>query len=311
MPLSAYVNAHTHLELGPLAHLCPTAQPFTEWIVGMLPHRAQVTPFAIQTAIDDSIAALHAAGTVAVGDITATGWSVEPLLASGLRGVVYYEVLGLDPAVSLLRLAEAQGKINAWRRHEGAMRVGLTVHAPYSCAPALFVAATAWCIAENVPLAIHIAESPDEVAFLRFGTGPMADLNHRFTPHLVWDAPQCSPIQYLARLGVLAAKPLLIHSVQVDDADLATIKASGCAVVHCPRSNNNLLCGRMPLERYLTAGIPVALGTDSLASAQSLDIRDELAYAQALHGELVSESVLYAMATVGGLRALEVTMSDE
>lgn len=306
MNTPAYVNAHTHLELGMLAELCPDGQPFVEWLLGMLPRRAHITPADYQRAIEAGIAAMVEAGTVAVGDISATGWSVEPLLHSGLAGVVYYEVLGMDPAVSLPRLEEARRRIDGWRRHEGRMRVGLSVHAPYSCAPALFEAATAWCLAEDVPLAIHIAESPAEVEFVRDGTGPLLEPNRRFTPHITWEPPQCSPIQYLARLGVLEARPQLIHAVQVDEDDLALIAASGSAVVHCPRSNANLLCGRMPLERYLHHGIAVGLGTDSLASAQSLDIAAELEFARALHGPRVSEQSLLELATTGGLAALGI-----
>ncbi len=93
---------------------------------------------------------------------------------------------------------------------------------------------------------------------------------------------------YLAALGVLAAKPLFIHAVQVSEADIDMISQAGCAVVHCPRSNERLLCGRMPLERYLAAGVPVYLGTDSRASSPDLDIQSEARFAQKLHADLIS-----------------------
>lgn len=303
----AYVNAHTHLELGPLADLLPNAQPFSEWVLELIKRRVGLSDLDYQHAIERAIATLIEAQTVAVGDISSTGLSVEPLLRSGLAGVVYLEVLGFDPAQALPRLAARQREIDTWRKQEGRMRIGLSVHAPYSCAPALFGAASAWCRAEDVPLAIHVAESPDEVAFLRDGSGPMAALNARFTPNVVWNPPRCSPIQYLAQLGVLEARPTLIHGVQVDDADLALIKRSGATMVHCPRSNARLMCGRMPLERYLDYGIPVALGTDSLASSPSLDIRDELVFARSLHGERISQAALKALATSGGAGILGVT----
>ena len=79
---TGFVNAHTHLELGMLAALCPDGQPFVEWLLGMLPLRAGITPADYQRAIEAGIAALVEAGTVAVGDISSTGWSVEPLLQS-------------------------------------------------------------------------------------------------------------------------------------------------------------------------------------------------------------------------------------
>jgi hypothetical protein len=56
-----------------------------------------VETLVYQRAIEAAIETLIVAGTVAVGDISATGLSVEPLLRSGLAGVVYLEVLGFDP----------------------------------------------------------------------------------------------------------------------------------------------------------------------------------------------------------------------
>ena len=306
MHKQGWVNAHTHLELSSLAHLCPERQPFDQWVQTLIQARQTLTEYAMQAAIEAAIATLLAADTVAVGDISATGLSVEPLLQSGLAGIVYLEVLGLDPVVALERLTATQHSIDQFRAREGRMRVGLTIHAPYSSAPELFREAARWCCAEQVPLAIHIAESPAEVAFVQNGSGPFDHLRQRFTPHIMWSPPGCSPIEYLAQLGVLEAQPLLIHAVHVSSADLQLIRQSGAKVVHCPRSNMRLMAGRMPLERFLEHNIPVALGTDSLASAPSLDIRDELAYAQELHGAAVAAEQLEYLATTGGLTALDI-----
>jgi cytosine/adenosine deaminase-related metal-dependent hydrolase len=96
--------------------------------------------------------------------------------------------------------------------------------------------------------------------------------------------PRLRPVPYLASLGVLAARPLLVHAVQVTDADVRLIAESGCAVVHCPRTNSNLACGQMPLAKYVAAGVPVYLGTDGLASSPDVDVRAERAFAAQLHG---------------------------
>jgi len=63
-------------------------------------------------------------------------------------------------------------------------------------------------------------------------------------------------------------------------------------VVHCPRSNLRLRCGRMPLEQYLAQGVPVYLGTDSLSSSPSLDVFDELEVAAALHHDSVEPEAI-------------------
>ncbi|WP_110514812.1 amidohydrolase family protein [Herpetosiphon llansteffanensis] len=298
-----YTNAHTHLELSALAELCPTGQEFGAWLQTMLARRMQLDNATLERGIHSAIEQLHHNQTTTVGDISATRLSIEPLLNSGLAGVVYLEVLGFDPKVASERFRAAQREIDSWRKRENAMKIGLSIHAPYSCAPSLFEAAARWCQDEALPLAIHIAESPAEVAFLQQGIGGLRELNRRITPHIEWQAPQCSPIAYLEQLGVLEAQPVLVHAVQVYADDLALIAKYDCAVVHCPRSNHNLLCGRMPLEQMLAHGIRVGLGTDSLTSAQSLDMRDEVAFAQQLHAYKVEPALIEQLATQASILA--------
>ena len=119
------------------------------------------------------------------------------------------------------------------------MRVGLSVHAPYSCHPDLFRAAVDWCEAEGIPLGIHIAESPAEVLYLRDASGPFREINARLRPGVPEDpAPGLSPIGYLEALDVLRVRPLLFHGVEVDEADLLVLRRRDCAVftVRAPTS---------------------------------------------------------------------------
>jgi len=290
------INSHTHLELGCLSHLCPSEDgaAFVPWIIRLINARRELAPQGMApywAAVEAGIAALRANGTEVVGDITATGESVEPLLASGLRGCVYYEVLGLNHDEALTRLDQARQRINDWRKGEGAMRVGISVHAPYSCHPDLFREAARWCIAENVPLCIHAAESPAETQLLAWHMGDFLELQRTFNlPD--FSAPGKLPIAYLEDLGVLEAKPLLVHCVEVNDEDITRLARSGSVVVHCPRSNQRLRCKRMPLEKFLAAGVPVTLGTDSLASSPSLAVREEAEAAIQLHaGHVPAETI--------------------
>jgi cytosine/adenosine deaminase-related metal-dependent hydrolase len=172
------------------------------------------------------------------------------------------------------------------------MQVGLSLHAPYSCHPDLLRAGAAWCRDNEVPLCIHAAESPAETELLLHGSVRSAP---RLTRAMLRQiglrrslVPLKSSVAYLASLGVLAARPLLVHAVHVTDDEIRLIADAGCAVVHCPRSNHRLKCGRMPLERYLAAGVAVYLGTDSRASSPSLDVRQEAEFAQTLHTDWVA-----------------------
>jgi cytosine/adenosine deaminase-related metal-dependent hydrolase len=288
-------NAHTHLELTHLKRLCPkTPVDFVPWLRRLIWELRQRPEPLIQASIEEGLALLKAAGVAQVGDISATGQSVIPLLQSGLHGVVFLEVVGLNPQVALERLENAKQIIQKTKDHPdyGPMQVGLSLHAPYSCHPQLLRQGAMWCRKENIPLCIHAAESPAETFFLQKGEIPSTSwLTRRLAALLGFNnfqAPKMRPIPYLTSLGVLEARPLLVHTVQVTDEDIKLIADTGCSVVHCPRSNHLLSCGRMPLEKFLSAGIPVFLGSDSLASSPSLDICEEAVFAHQLHKDKVT-----------------------
>lgn len=295
-------NAHTHLELTGLSFLCP-GEPvdFVSWMGRLVWHLRRCSEKEFRAGIEQGLAELKACGTTHVGDISHSWLSVEPLLASGLRGVVYLEVLGLHRQRSLARLAQAQAKIRQARRRPdyGPMQVGLSVHAPYSCHPDLLRFGAEWCREERVPLCIHVAEAPAETELLL--TGRVTRLGRPLTwlakrlQILPAAVPGLRPLPYLASLGVLAARPLLVHAVQVTDEDIRLIADTGCRVVHCPRSNRLLSCGRMPLEEYLAAGVTIYLGTDSRASSPDLEGQAEAEFAKWLHAGRVEPDQVEAL----------------
>lgn len=287
------VNAHTHLELSWAKQFCPkTPVSFTHWL-GRLVRRNQQARHLdnyeqmVLGGIEQSIATLHQLGITHIGDITQTGLSIEPLLASGLAGVVYVEVIGLEEGIAEYLFRRAVQWLEEYRPREGAMRLGLSAHAPYSTPAAMFQEITAYCIKEDVPLCIHLAESAAEVEALHRGQGPLVNLAQQLGGTQAAPFPGRRPVEYLAELGVLEAKPLLVHMVHVTDEELDLVAQAGAKIVHCPRSNQLLECGRMPLEKMLARHIPVALGTDSLVSTPSLDVREEALAAQELHQAVV------------------------
>jgi cytosine/adenosine deaminase-related metal-dependent hydrolase len=110
-------------------------------------------------------------------------------------------------------------------------------------------------------------------------------------------------VAWLATHGALSPQTLLIHGVQVDAADVARIASSGASVVLCPRSNAHLGVGIAPVGLYKAAGVPLALGTDSLASNDSLSLWDELAFARSVYPEFSPRELLH-IATCGGAQVL-------
>jgi 5-methylthioadenosine/S-adenosylhomocysteine deaminase len=294
MPL---VNCHTHLELGWLADICPEppGEPFTDWIFGLIQRRIAAQkdgtePVLLRQSIEDGIETLLADGVTHIGDIANSGYSVEPLLASGLSGIVYLEVIGSVREWGLASFERVRDLLERHRPHErNGMRLGISPHAPYSTHPDAFHKVVDYALKEDLPVCVHLAESPYEDQALNEGTGPFVDnaLRMGVEPPPI---TKLSSVKYMESLGVLETRPLLVHVVHVSDEDLDTIAAYGAKIAHCPRSNQLLQSGRMPLEKMLARNIRVALGTDSLASCPSLDIREESEAAIKLHKDIVGQN---------------------
>jgi cytosine/adenosine deaminase-related metal-dependent hydrolase len=289
-----------------MADICPRppGRPFTEWISSLILRNRQfrATGDAERRArqakaIEAGIQALLDAGTTCIGDISLTGLSIAPLLDSGLAGIVYIEVLGLDQEQMKAHFQKARSLLDKYRPQErNGLRIGLSPHAPYSLNADVLPEVIAYCRQEDVPVCIHVAESPHENEALVQGTGPFIDL-HRRIGAIPPPAPGLTSIRYLESLGVLDLKPLLVHMIHVTDEELETVARSGAKVAHCPRSNQLLQCGRMPLEKMLARGIAVALGTDSLGSSPSLDVREEAKTAISLHKAFVDAADIATLLT--------------
>jgi cytosine/adenosine deaminase-related metal-dependent hydrolase len=293
--MTSITNAHTHLELTGLSRLCPTEPGnLVPWMNRVVRAMKSMTTARIQDGVVLGARELKACGTTHIVDVSASWQSLELLQDSGLAGAVCLEVRGLNRKQALQKLEKAKSVILNFRHHNQSapIQAGLSLHAPYTCHPELLKKGADWCRRENIPLCIHVSESPAEtrliqraVVLARTGrVGEIARLAAILRPFI----PKWHSVSYLHSLGVLEARPILAHCIHLTDAEIRLIADSGCSVVHCPRSNERLACGRMPLERFLAAGIPVFLGTDSRASSPDLDIHREAGYAKRIHSGLVN-----------------------
>lgn len=295
-------NAHTHLELTCLARsFSSNHMELLPWIGDVARKMKQLTMNEIRISVRQGIDTLKACGTTHVCDITASWESIQPLQESGLGGIVFIEVLGLNKRQGLEKLERAVARVGQARQYNAAspMKVGLTVHSPYTCHPALLEESAARCRDEAIPLCIHVAETRSEDALIRRAK-IISAIGNNFVSRKVAGALSRLPLKqgslfYLDSLGVLDACPLLVHCIHLTGKEIDRIAEAGCAVVHCPRSNDRLGCGRMPLERFLSAAVDVYLGTDSLASSPSLDIHEEAEFAKSLHHGLVPDDIIDSM----------------
>lgn len=308
--LPGLVNAHSHLELTALRGLLEGLD-FRAWIRTLTAATAQLTPDdLVASAVIGACEGLSA-GITTFADTSPTGAPLMALRAVGARGIVYREVFGPDPSAAPGAIAALQRAVTALRLEEtDRVRVGVSPHAPYSVSAALFRATATFARSEQLPIAIHIAESEDESRLVRDAEGRWADyLRSREVPV----APMAeSPIALLAEAEVLEAQPLLIHCVRVDAADRRRIGDAGATIVHCPVSNAKLGHGIAPLEEMLAGALPVGLGTDSVASNDQMDLLNEartavlMQRARSGRPDTISARDALHLATLGGAQALRL-----
>jgi len=307
--LPGLVNAHTHLELTAMRGLL-RGIPFVPWIRTLTQARSAVlTDGAMLDAARWGIVEGLVAGITTYADTSASGVVLQALNELRVRGVMYQEVFGPSPTQRSAALAELRGRIEALRPSAtDLVRLGVSPHAPYTVHEDLLVDTAAYALGAGLPVAIHLAESDAEIRLLREGEGPFADGLRARGISVVRRSH--SPVHLLVELGIVLARPLLIHCVKVDQTDIAFISEHGCPVAHCPASNAALGHGIAPVREMLDAGVVVGLGSDSLASNDRLDILGEGRLAVLLQNvrldrpDALTPADAVALATIGGARAL-------
>ncbi len=303
--LPGLINAHTHLELSWMRDRVPPAAQFTDWVKALFAIRGkpdggmsteQVAP------IPQAIAELRASGTVAVGDISNSMAAVGPMRRAGLDGVVFHELLGFKERDGAL--LESTRELRTRAVGAGA-RVSLAPHAPYSTSLELFRAIRSAVDQSECPImSVHLGESAEEVEFLEKGSGPwrsMLELIGAWRDD--WTIPACGPVGYLDRYHLIDARTLVVHGVRLTDAALARLAEIGATLVTCPRSNQWVGAGYPPIARFYQSGVKVAVGTDSLASVEDLNLFSELKAMRWLAPEVPASKILES-ATLIGARAL-------
>lgn len=300
------VNAHTHLDMSAYAF---QALPYFRWIPEVVVAQSEQRGVVAAQAGADVLAR----NRQPVGDIVWDAGVLEALLPrEDLSGVLYLEVLGPKPEQAQERFARLRESVERFRpmQRPGGLRLGISPHATYTVSAPLFRLVTEYAAGEGLPMQIHVAEHPSELELFATGAGPLWE--NRIAP--LYPAafadvigrepePTLTPVRYLDELGVLRHAPTLVHMVNVTDDDITRVARSGSRVVTCPRSNFHLQCGRFRWSAFAAAGVDIALGTDSVASGETLDVRDEIAFARGLYPELDAREFVRA-AVKGGARVL-------
>jgi aminodeoxyfutalosine deaminase len=302
--LPGFINAHTHLELGGLAGKIPRPASFTDWIRQVIAQRPTDRD-AVQRAVAAGAEESLRAGTTTLVDITGTGHSLAPLMASPIRKRVHFETLGFDEERSRESLRTLRARLSD-AGEDALTTVGVSPHAPYSTSETLYRECVRMQAEDGLPMCSHVAETVEEEEFVRDGTGPFADLLRSLGVDLNdWSPKGVTPVQYLHKLGFFRSSPLLVHGNYIRDEDIPILRDLNVTVVFCPRSHAYFGHSDHPFEKLFALGINIALGTDSLASTPSLSMLDEMRFVVETMPHVSPERVL-TLAMLNGAKTMKV-----
>jgi aminodeoxyfutalosine deaminase len=289
----AFVNAHTHLELCALKGCLKTDKGFGFWIKELIQKREQLSSRALTDAAVLGIRELTASGCGVVGEISSLGLTRDVLADSALSGIWFRECLG-----------EKLTEVDIGEHESKDLIVSYSGHAPHTTSPAVLKEIKVRTDRLNLPFSIHVAESDEEMDFMKSGKGPWKDfLLSRGIDSKSWGLPVESPVRHLQNIGILDGRTLLVHLLHADETALDIIRTTGAHVCVCPRSNSTLHHRLPDLAQMMQTGINLCLGTDSPASTESLSMFDEAAFVSRNYPDISPEKI-FQMATLGGAAAL-------
>jgi cytosine/adenosine deaminase-related metal-dependent hydrolase len=311
--IPGFVNAHTHLELThfPSWKLRSSVdyypRKFTDWIIQLIKISRSLTPADYPPSIHEGIRMCLESGTTTIGEIISNPAMLEHYRESNIGGRLYFEVLGQEPGHFSNKLSSAAAAVQS--SSTPTLSAGLSPHSPYTINEEHLAAIRSTAASRNIPLAIHLSESQAEADFVFDGSGDFAS---DFYPFVGWErflgkAHRCSSTELFDRYGLFTPNTIAVHCVHVSATDVTILKERGVHIALCPRSNDILDVGRAPVALFKKAGIPLALGTDSLASNNSLSIWDELRFALDTYSKDLSEQDIFRMVTSGGAAALALS----
>ena len=276
-----FINSHCHLDYSRMKGLIPRAS-FTKWIASINSHKRCFSDDDFIEAIHHGFELLITSGTTTVGNIESFPELLPRLPAPPIRTWWFLELndLRIRPDTE----ERTMGVLSFFHNRPGWLGgFGLSPHAPYSASLDLYRLARHCSERYHMPFTTHIAESREENEMFLYGSGPLHDMMAK----LGRDNSDCghgSSLSHLVEHEVLTQDCLAVHLNYMQEYDWECLKRSGASVVHCPKSHAYFGYAEFQMERMRREGINVCLGTDSLASNTSLDLRAEARLVLARHG---------------------------
>ncbi len=298
--LPGLINAHCHLDFTGFKGKVRFKGSFREWLREMAGQSRGMTPADFQRSVKAGLKESLAYGTTTLCDISTSGESFKWLPRSGLRSFVFLELLDVAQPSPSTVWKNFEGRLKsllAEPRDSETFKWGISPHTPFTVSKELLLLAGRFAASRaHCHTTIHVAESREEGRFFKTGKGPMAKRIQVLNPD--WSLPHgTTPVQYLNDSGWLPKLDLAVHLNVVDDRDIKLLAKNRVSVAHCPGSHAFFHHPKFQFNKMRRRGLRICLGTDSLASNQSLSLFREMRLFKESHPSVKPEELL-AMVTV-------------
>jgi 5-methylthioadenosine/S-adenosylhomocysteine deaminase len=255
------VNCHGHAAMSLLRGYADD-QPLMPWLEQYIwpAEMAHMGPDFVRDGTELAIAEMIRSGTTTFTDMyffpDVVAATAEHL---GMRCQIAFPVLDF-PTAWAQNGDEYISKGLALRddvKHSELVTVGFGPHAPYTVSEPNLAKVATYAAELDMLVKIHLHETRGEVLLAVEQNGER-------------------PIDTLHRLGLLGPRTLCVHMTDLGEQDMDLLARSGAHVVHCPQSNMKLASGSCPVKKLGRRSINVALGTDSAASNNDLNMFGEM-----------------------------------
>lgn len=304
--MPGFINAHCHLDYTLMRGAILPAKSFSRWVKRINALKRSLTDSDYLRAMQLGMEELRRNGVTSVLDIVSTPQIFPLLPPPPIRAWFFLELIDVRPRPWI-----EEHVFGSWLFLSGNGNrlggLGLSPHAPYTASAKMYQVALECSRSLNLLITTHVAESSEEYAMFAKSSGELHDFLKQIGRPMT-DCGSTSPLRHLIENGLINPDCIVAHLNELDDHDLEILSQPewrNLHIVHCPKSHRFLHQKRFPLEALTERGLNICLGTDSLASNDSLNLFSEMRTARKNYPTLKARECL-EMVTIRPARALKL-----
>lgn len=288
--MPGFVDTHCHSPMTVLRGICDDA-PLDEWLYeNVIPCENKLTSEDVYWAEKLAILEYLKAGITCIEE----GYFKNESIVKALKECNFRARVGFGPTTKTSNVDNFTLLKNekAIIEESNLIKSVCFVHSIYTINEKEILECVDYTAKNNIPRSIHLSETLNEVGD--------CTVKHNGK----------TPVQYLEDLGFFDRQTLCYHCVHMDKDDLQILADYNVSVSTCPSSNIKLASGIAPIYAMQNKGINITIGTDGVASNNSLDMFKEMFLVATLSkvsiydASVVSAREVLKMATLNGAKAL-------